>query len=945
MLAIYLDDEEVTRREIRQELLDSVSKFRKGNPALHTATMRSIVTRGLEARLRMQWQDLGLPIVSMLSARSTNFATRLIPYLKDGRKYNDCHDLNDCLGLVDEMLDCIDMACSDIEKIHPHHAMQTDAIWQANSLSIADRDLDRVWQAKGQGGKGASWHTKKKNATPGKGKKGGKGGFPTRNHDPRATSHFRDAAVKSWADPISRIESDKICEYSVDGTAKGRCSNPVAQKWYFLCRSCYRFAGDMPPGESMRCLDHDGRQRLIKGTHPKSRAPELQGFKLRTQSKKGFTSRPNQARPSHSFKPPFNRSAMNVKMLNNPTKPDAVPGLTPKQCQYIASHVANNLRKDGEYSVNTVTTTFDQELPREQPREGVCEPPRMLQHRPTIHIERNGGNGSMTVMVEQCAEELTTKVATDMANQAISRAATEVVESAAQTTPADNRQCNLDYAALKREDAQGDAEREVNLALQHATSYSELNPYAKSFATQGSTTTSTPPAVASLTEAITAVKDIQKQTSMADQIASEIKALLAMTSLPHSETLPPPRPQVEQAQLEGVAPEQGQRLVWGEDVRRDQQWGYLSDHGHNSSLLPLAVAAAGSIDHVAPAANQPINIFATRDTFGSDEDTDIMEERNDARCRRSFFGGMPGYDAEGYKLEQQLAEDYVPTPAQQDQGYYAPLMSAEDAADMMVQSAPFSPIGEYPHSDSVDMPAHVDTMQVSTTLTTSAHSDVDVCQDGQVPLGPLQRTTSLGSGLQQEEAGTEEALCVLGPLCPEHKRGLRPPTPPLSTTPVLTFKAPPSSTSEVLGVSNEVLTLPNAELESGVWRDNNPDNLVCNESAAETPSRTRTPSAVAGELVPADTDGKVSLDLDKMDLGLSLLSPAPSPTGSPGHTPGPSSTMTRSRTHALTHTASNVDQDSDVSSEEYEEGMEFEKTLKSSVFIRHENKRRKLNLE
>ena len=151
---------------------------------------------------------------------------------------------------------------------------------------------------------------------------------------------------------------------------------------------------------------------------------------------------------------------------------------------------------------------------------------------------------------------------------------------------------------------------------------------------------------------------------MADQITSEIKALLAMTSLPHSETMPPPRLQVEH---EGIAPEQGQRLNLGVNVRRDQQWGYLSDHGHNSSLLPLAVAAAGSIDHVAPAANQTIDIYPPRDTFGSDEDTDVMEERNDARCRRSFFGDMPGYNADGYKLEQQMAEEYVPFPAQQDQ--------------------------------------------------------------------------------------------------------------------------------------------------------------------------------------------------------------------------------------------------------------------------------------
>ena len=109
MLALNLDDDEVIRREIRAELLQHVERYKRGNPAMHTASMRPLVNRGLEAQLRMQWHEVGQPIITMLSSRSTNFATRLIPFLKDGQKHSAWPDLNDALGLVDQMLDCIDM--------------------------------------------------------------------------------------------------------------------------------------------------------------------------------------------------------------------------------------------------------------------------------------------------------------------------------------------------------------------------------------------------------------------------------------------------------------------------------------------------------------------------------------------------------------------------------------------------------------------------------------------------------------------------------------------------------------------------------------------------------------------------------------------------------------------------------------------------------------------
>ena len=142
VIALYLEDEDVIRRDLRVAILEKLHKFKRGSPTQAVSDLRKLINTGLDARLRMPWQEVGLPIVTLLSARSNTFATRLIPYSKDGTEYRKCVDLSDSLRMVDLMLNTIDTACKEIEDLSPTLALSTRAMWSANSLLINDPEID-----------------------------------------------------------------------------------------------------------------------------------------------------------------------------------------------------------------------------------------------------------------------------------------------------------------------------------------------------------------------------------------------------------------------------------------------------------------------------------------------------------------------------------------------------------------------------------------------------------------------------------------------------------------------------------------------------------------------------------------------------------------------------------------------------------------------------------
>ena len=99
-------------------------------------------------------------------------------------------------------------------------------------------------------------------------------------------------------------------------------------------------------------------------------------------------------------------------------------GLTPKQCQYIARHVAHTMKKhdtqchqNDDYNVNAVTVSADQgglnftewanpKNWKSKRDTDTAPPPQVVQHHPSINVERHGGNGAMNVHVGQGAEDV-----------------------------------------------------------------------------------------------------------------------------------------------------------------------------------------------------------------------------------------------------------------------------------------------------------------------------------------------------------------------------------------------------------------------------------------------------------------------------------------------------------------------------------------------------------
>ena len=367
---------------------------------------------------------MGLPIVTLLSAGSNTFATRLIPYSKDGAEYRKCVDLSDSLRMVDLMLNTIDTACKEIEDLSPTLALSTRAMWSANSLLINDPEIDSQWQKSGQGGKGFSPHGPHRARTrqtsrgfqkrgdhpyqhndshrlnvgkgdagkSGKGSKGkgkaGKGGRgsnrpTTRQQDP---PQHRAPFKEPWGNKmLPRVETGRRCIVSQNGKHECQCTGMVTAIRHSLCRNCYRYASTMAEGEKMRLLDDSGRERSIVGTRG-TEDPKVVGFSSARASGWGPPKTPRQVRKGGLT--PRSFEAYNVDAI----KPEI--NLGPKQCQYIAKSIAHKLRQidvDDEYSVNAITVS-----PAQVPTEG------MATHMPPISLQQHGGSGHrVTVNVAQ----------------------------------------------------------------------------------------------------------------------------------------------------------------------------------------------------------------------------------------------------------------------------------------------------------------------------------------------------------------------------------------------------------------------------------------------------------------------------------------------------------------------------------------------------------------
>ena len=311
--------------------------------------------------------------------------------------------------------------------------MNTSVIWDATSLMINDSNIDTLWSDKALNhqGKPRQHHSGRGSGFPNAPHRSGNGKNHLRNDRPRSNfDNANDAASKNqwqWGNRMVRLEPGLRC--IVAG-----CTQRVSKRGFTLCRTDYRHASNMPAGEEMICTPCPltGRERKIIGTNP-GQDPDLRGFHddkrrakmhepARSKGKgsdhrKGGKGRGQQPKKVYStrsstFKPKKALSASIVK-----------PSISPSQCQYIARHVAHNMKQpdtkchlDDEYNVNAVTASVDQggwnftewANPKNWKRKRDADaalPPQVVQLHPSVNVERHGGNGAMHVHVGQGAED------------------------------------------------------------------------------------------------------------------------------------------------------------------------------------------------------------------------------------------------------------------------------------------------------------------------------------------------------------------------------------------------------------------------------------------------------------------------------------------------------------------------------------------------------------